>query len=87
MEGWPAALGLAPRGLSVEGGKLGRAVLALGCERGERAEEREAMGLRKGGSGSGRFLGLGWFECWVWAEVFISLFYLLFQTPLKLNTI
>ena len=85
MEGWPAALGLAPRGLSVEGGKLGRAV--LGCERGERAEEREAMGLRKGGSGSGRFLGLGWFGCSVWAEVFISLFYLLFQTPLKLNTI
>ena len=32
-------------------------------------------------------LGLGWFGCWVWAEVFISLFYLLFQTPLKLNTI
>ena len=58
MEGWPAALGLAPRGLSVEGGKLGRAVLALGCERGERAEEGEAMGLRKGGSGSGR-VGLG----------------------------
>ena len=22
-------------------------------------------GLRKGGSGSGRFLGLGWFGCWV----------------------
>ena len=56
--GWPAALGLAPRGLSAGGGKLGRAVLALGCERGERAEEGEAMGLRKGGSGSGR-VGLG----------------------------
>ena len=53
-----AVLGLAPRGLSAGGGKLGRAVLALGCERGERAEEGEAMGLRKGGSGSGR-VGLG----------------------------
>ena len=43
---------------SAGGEKLGRAVLALGCERGERAEEGEAMGLRKGGSGSGR-VGLG----------------------------
>ena len=61
--------------------------MALGCERGERAEEGEAMGLREGGSGSGRFLGLGWFGCWVRAKVYISLFYLLFHTPLKLNTI
>ena len=74
---WPAALGLGSRGPSAGGGKLGRAVLALGCERDERAEEGEAMGLRKGGSGSGRFLGLGWVSVGfgLWVSFYFSIFY------------
>ena len=35
-------------------------------------------GEGEGGSGLGRFVGLGWVWLgWVWAEVFLSLFYLL----------
>ena len=45
---------------------------------------REAAGLREGGSGSGRFLGLGWFGCWVWAEVSFPISFL-FSNSNQLN--
>ena len=67
------APGEAGRGLGCSAGLLARERGAGFCGLGRK--EREATGLREGGGGSGRFLGLGWFGCWVWAEVFLSLFY------------